>query len=244
MIKNTKALDALAERINAGHRAYLATTHRALKHAFDVGAALQEAKSGLPHGEWLPWLQVGCPDISERTAQRYMRIARRREELESKSATVADMTLRAAEEQLKPISLSDNPVHGSEDEKEALDRCLGRIAQSNFVLVYKMGRNLEENREACTRVGRSFDRYVSKEIGISPELAHKLIEASHLFDTMDNAITADAMPGIERIAPGAKVSPMGLDLPEDLSFEQWRAIGGVLRDLPGFNFYDLADLEM
>ena len=97
MTKNTKALDALAERINAGHRAYLATARKALEHAMAVGAALQEAKDGLPHGEWLPWLQTNCPAISERSAQRYIRLAQNRSSLEGKSATVADLTIRAAE---------------------------------------------------------------------------------------------------------------------------------------------------
>ena len=97
MTKNTKALDALAQRINAGHRAYLATTRKALEHALAAGASLQEAKDGLPHGEWLPWLQANCPAISDRSAQRYMRLAQNRNSLEGESATVAGLTVRAAE---------------------------------------------------------------------------------------------------------------------------------------------------
>ena len=38
MNANTLPLDALAERINTGHQAYLATARRALAHALDVGA--------------------------------------------------------------------------------------------------------------------------------------------------------------------------------------------------------------
>ncbi|MCZ6763351.1 MAG: DUF3102 domain-containing protein [Alphaproteobacteria bacterium] len=100
MSGNTKPLDALAERINAGHRAYLATARKALDHALDVGAALQEAKEGLPHGEWLPWLQSNCPAISERSAQRYIRLAKNRGTIKDKSDTVADLTVRAAEKSI------------------------------------------------------------------------------------------------------------------------------------------------
>ncbi len=104
MTKNTKALDALAARINAGHRVYLATARKALDHALAAGASLQEAKDGLPHGEWLLWLQSNCPGISERSAQRYMRLEKNRDRLREKSATVADLTVRVADEFLAGVA--------------------------------------------------------------------------------------------------------------------------------------------
>ncbi len=94
---NLPALDALAERINTEHEACHASMQKGLDHALKAGALLLEAKAGLPHGEWLPWLKENCPDISERTVQRYMRLAENRDELRTKSATVADLTMRAAE---------------------------------------------------------------------------------------------------------------------------------------------------
>ena len=86
----TKPLPSRLSRINAGHRGYLATARKALDHALDVGAALQEAKDGLPNGEWLPWLRANCPAISERRAQRYSRLAQNRGFLGGETATVAD----------------------------------------------------------------------------------------------------------------------------------------------------------
>jgi hypothetical protein len=57
---------------------------------------LLQAKDRLDHGAWLPWLKqyVGIP---ERTCQRYMRLAEHAPALLAKSATVADLTVRAAE---------------------------------------------------------------------------------------------------------------------------------------------------
>lgn len=55
----------------------------AVQHAIRAGELLIEAKSQLGHGEWLPWLEANFPG-SERTAQNYMRMAR-------KSACVADL---------------------------------------------------------------------------------------------------------------------------------------------------------
>ena len=52
-----------------GRRQPLAT------HIIEIGRKLIEAKELLNHGEWLPWLQEHCV-LSERTANRYMAVAR------------------------------------------------------------------------------------------------------------------------------------------------------------------------
>lgn len=52
----------------------------------EIGKRLNEAKEQLGHGEWLPWLRDKV-DISERSAQDFMRLAREY----SKSAEIADL---------------------------------------------------------------------------------------------------------------------------------------------------------
>lgn len=52
----------------------------------EIGRRLNEAKSQLNHGEWLPWLREKV-DISERSAQDFMRLAREY----SKAAEFADL---------------------------------------------------------------------------------------------------------------------------------------------------------
>ena len=70
---------------------------KGLEHALKAGQLLLEAKKGLPHGEWLPWLRESCPDISERTAQNYMRLSREVSKLEpEKAQRVADLSYRDA----------------------------------------------------------------------------------------------------------------------------------------------------
>jgi hypothetical protein len=39
------------------------------------GADLLTAKACLKHGQWLAWLDTHCPNVSERIAQQYMRVA-------------------------------------------------------------------------------------------------------------------------------------------------------------------------
>lgn len=83
--------------------------------AIDAGSRLIEAKVLVAHGAWLPWLKEHV-DISELSAQLYMRLARHRSVVEAKSATVADLNLRAASDLLA----SDLPTGDVLDDVEDL----------------------------------------------------------------------------------------------------------------------------
>jgi hypothetical protein len=100
-------LMGLSARINAAHAEARTAAQSALTHAREAGELLIEAKARLPHGEWLPWLGANCPDIAERTAQTYMRIAREWNRLNPSRGT--DLPLREARRLLadpKPLPLA------------------------------------------------------------------------------------------------------------------------------------------
>lgn len=75
-----------AELIDAINRLYhsaigaasLATGHanNAITHAHQCGTLLCKAKGEIEHGDWLAWLEQHCPDVSERTAQNYMKLSK------------------------------------------------------------------------------------------------------------------------------------------------------------------------
>jgi hypothetical protein len=73
----SNSLTDLAARIKAEHAAYVAAIKQSLSRAMAAGDLLLEAKAQLGHGEWLPWLAERC-GIPERTASRYMKLARNR----------------------------------------------------------------------------------------------------------------------------------------------------------------------
>jgi Protein of unknown function (DUF3102) len=85
-------LDALAKVVSKHLQARAAAAQTFLEHALAVGDALVRAKKQVQHGEWLPWLK-SC-DLSEDTAERYMKLARHRDELNS--ARVRNLSLSAA----------------------------------------------------------------------------------------------------------------------------------------------------
>jgi hypothetical protein len=92
-------LPVLAAEINAAREGLNAAAKTAINQAIIVGQRLTEAKALLKHGEWLPWLNEHC-FLSERQAQKYMRIARAKEALAAKAPLTADLTIERAIEAL------------------------------------------------------------------------------------------------------------------------------------------------
>jgi hypothetical protein len=95
IIEGSNSLADLAARIRAFHEATVEGLRQSVTNGIAAGELLIEAKAQLQHGQWLPWLRDNV-NISERTAQLYMRLAKNRTEIEAKSATVADLTLNEA----------------------------------------------------------------------------------------------------------------------------------------------------
>jgi hypothetical protein len=110
-LAHSNSLTDLAARINAAHEAAAAALKSSVVHAMQAGELLLEAKDHVGHGGWLPWLKANFP-FSDRTARLYMQVARRRADVETKMATVADLTVREAVETIaanKPKRASDFP---------------------------------------------------------------------------------------------------------------------------------------
>jgi hypothetical protein len=102
-------LDVLAKAVREHLQASASAAQNFLEHALDAGDALIRAKAQVKHGEWLPWLKL-C-DLSEDNAERYMKLARHRAELNS--AGVRNLSLSAA---LKLVA-KKKPVDGPEAKK-------------------------------------------------------------------------------------------------------------------------------
>lgn len=101
------ALETLAAEINAEHDAAERHARKAIEHAKVAGERLLLAKAHVQHGQWLPWLAAHCPAIAERTARAYMRLARNWATLETKTATVAVLTINGA---LKLLNAPDSDI--------------------------------------------------------------------------------------------------------------------------------------
>jgi hypothetical protein len=71
----SNSLTDLAHRINETHHLAMRHADEAVAQAIACGKMLLEAKSTVPHGQWLPWLRQNVT-FGERSAQGYMRLAR------------------------------------------------------------------------------------------------------------------------------------------------------------------------
>jgi hypothetical protein len=85
-------LAELAEAIRKHHGAVAGHFRHIFDHALAAGDALIAAKRKVAHGGWADWIENNC-EINERTAQRYMQIARARPEIEANPTSVTDLSL-------------------------------------------------------------------------------------------------------------------------------------------------------
>jgi hypothetical protein len=86
----------LASRIRAEHQAVCASARKTLLHALNAGDLLLAAKNLIPHGLFGDWLREHC-DVADRTAQRYMQLARNRSALlEANPSATADLSIDEA----------------------------------------------------------------------------------------------------------------------------------------------------
>ena len=88
--QGSNRLPTLASEIGTEHAACMRAGREFVQHAVEAGRRLIEAKALVPHGAWRQWLTDNVPDLSERTAQRYMRAAKSA----GKNDTVSFLSLR------------------------------------------------------------------------------------------------------------------------------------------------------
>ena len=105
-MKGNNRLPVLAAQIVRAHQEAQQASETSIEKAIEAGEALIEAKEQVKHGEWLPWLKANCPDMSQRTVQRYMRIAKNKDTL-AKTTRVSDLSLRGAIDALVPPTALD-----------------------------------------------------------------------------------------------------------------------------------------
>ena len=94
-------LDVLAKAVREHLQASANAAQNFLEHTLDAGDALIRAKAQVKHGEWLPWLKL-C-DLSADKAERYMKLARHRAELEQALAEIHSDVMKRLMAQLEDL---------------------------------------------------------------------------------------------------------------------------------------------
>jgi hypothetical protein len=96
----TDKLRELVTKINEGHAWLLKSSQSVLERAIKVGDMLIEAKSIVAHGHFLKWIETNCNGMSDKTAERYMKLAENKAKLseikKEKFDTMSNLTLNEA----------------------------------------------------------------------------------------------------------------------------------------------------
>jgi hypothetical protein len=100
-----KGLGELAEEINEEHRAFVGMFRKTVEHGIRAGELLAAAKEQCPHGTWLGWLEENF-EGAPRTAQEYMSLYKRRDEVR---AIARDSALLSVSGALKELAAPVRP---------------------------------------------------------------------------------------------------------------------------------------
>jgi hypothetical protein len=151
MSTGNNRLPELAAQIAAGHQANKRDALAIAERSIELGHWLIEAKAGVSHGQFEPWVTANCR-MSLRSAQRYMRLAK----LGAKSATVALLGIRAADEavakKLPKVSACDPKWPGRNPHSMWSKGMLAIVwpahehGFSRFCIIHEDGRAVENRR--------------------------------------------------------------------------------------------------
>jgi chromosome condensin MukBEF ATPase and DNA-binding subunit MukB len=169
----------LAQRIKDHLKEMEETTNRikqtVLQQALHLGALLLQAKAKVAHGRFGKWLKDNC-DLSERSAQRYMALKEQWPKIEAwmkdNSATVADLSLRKAEQIIAPSSNNDEDE--DDDRKKPTQTPAGEYDQLEEKLIEKLKElDADEARDHADKTIGALNDTVADIVSIAKRAATK-----------------------------------------------------------------------
>jgi hypothetical protein len=100
--REPSTLAELGPRIRSAHERLVSNARNIVLSAIDIGKDLLKAQALGGYGKWGKWLEEHCA-LNERTAQRYMEIAKGEATLRAKvtSDTMSELTLKKAKQLIK-----------------------------------------------------------------------------------------------------------------------------------------------
>ena len=142
-----------------------------------IGRCLTEAKQAIPHGEWLPWLNERV-ELSERAAQRFMRLSREwsnpttLSDLGASKAlmllalpeperdqfmedhNVIDMSARQLEQAIKDRDEARKAAETAQAEASAAEQARAKMAEDMALLNARLSGAQEDREQAAQAVAR------------------------------------------------------------------------------------------
>lgn len=209
MASNFSLRDALAQgsvpELNKTDRSIesITTEILELKHTaggaiLGIGQRLIEAKTMLPHGEWLPWLTERV-EFSERTANRFMRLAREW----TNQTTLSDLgaskalALLALPVEERDRFMSQNHEVGGE-EKAVIDMSARELEKA--IKERKEALEAKEQAEAAAQIAEKARAKMEADM----KVVSQLLEAAN----SEKAVTADQVSKLEAKIKAMEEAPV------------------------------------
>ena len=140
-----------------------------------IGRCLTEAKQAIPHGEWLPWLNERV-EFSERTAQKFMRLAREwsnpstladlgaskalmllalpEPERDQFVEDVIDMSARQLEQAIKDRDEARKAAEAAKADASAAEQARAKMAEDMALLNARLSGAQEDREQAAQAVAK------------------------------------------------------------------------------------------
>lgn len=226
----TAALPELAADANREHAHCKAAFSDAVEHALTAGRLLLEAKVAVVHGEWLPWIEQNF-DGGARTAQGYMRLAKD----SANAQRLAHLGIAGALRELsapREATASGVPV----DEVERMAE-LDLIAERERPFDADPHEAIIELNRRCEEASRTGDTDALRAVvdeagkwqlwGASQKVRaeRELGRLGQLLCDPDVVMTGPSVG----LPDGVVFRETGLELPDDLPYEDWLRVGMFLK---------------
>ena len=160
--RKAEELSQLAAKARQAHGIVANSTKVVLQHAITAGNALNEAKSKVGHGKWLAWLEENCPDISNRTAERYMKLAEGQAKLwkkleeKDKFDTMSNLTINEA---LRLIDEPDGEQSASAESTETEGQADAATDTADSGSKGKGGRKGKSRKDSPKQLKKQIDNF-------------------------------------------------------------------------------------
>jgi hypothetical protein len=221
-VEQSNSLADLAARIKAEHEATAIAMQRGIEHAM-AADLLIEAKAKLKHGQWLPWLTEHCA-MSDRSAQRYIRIAKNRTSIEANTPRVSDLSLRGA---LDALAQHLPPEEEAEAEPELPPRPLGPGEIEMPIADIKFRPELYPRSAANPELVERYRHFLRDLPAIEINQRHELIDGWHRMEAFrqGGAVTVRArvvtvQSDLDHLERACRANAdHGLQLPLDVEIE-------------------------
>jgi hypothetical protein len=202
----TMTLEAHAAAINAEHQAAMGCLNHARRCGEHLIAAKAVVKAEFGHGQWLPWLAMNYPDISKRTAQLYMQLAKTWPKIDVEKRNAAALSsirdaVRYLGETSRRPKIRHEPVaiEGVTTDENLIDAGVEQAAADKEIEAARLDQEADSYADRVKRLRADAERLRAEAGYFRMKAGHHVDDGGPFTEPPDDM--AERKPHFHRIAP-------------------------------------------